>query len=64
MRGRRNQHFWEYAGVSKGNERGEWKGELGFCPLCKKYRVSSGSGFTFISKKKYKELKVEGSESW
>lgn len=64
MRGQRKEHFWTYTGVSNGNERGEWKGELGHCPLCNKYRVSSSTGFTFISKKLHDTLKVPGSENW
>jgi len=52
-------------GVSNGGKDGMWKGELSYCDLCKKYRVSvEGKGFTFISKKRYLELKIIGSESW
>ena len=56
MRGRRKEHQWDFMGTSKGNERGEWKGELGYCNLCKKYRISTETGFTFITKKRYLEL--------
>lgn len=63
MRGRRNTHFWCYAGVSNGNERGEFKGELAYCDLCNKYAVNSQTGQTFISKKMYLQLKVPGSEN-
>ena len=45
-----------------------WEGELSFCPLCGKYRVSQKASnnnklFTFISKKKYEEILIEGSEN-
>jgi len=64
MRRRRNQHQWEYMGVSKGNERGEFKGELGYCSLCKNYRVNALNGFTIIKKKRFMKLKIERSENW
>ena len=64
MRGRRNQHFWTYVGVSKGNERGEFKGELQYCDLCKKYAIRTLTGFTFISKTLYLSMVIPGSENW
>lgn len=69
MRGKRNDHFWTYAGVSKGLEDGHWKGEIAYCPLCKKYALWSsqdknGRGFTFIGKKNYQKLLIPGSENW
>ena len=52
MRGRRNQHEWDYIGYSKE------VGEIGYCNLCKKYRYTTkgSKGFTFITKKKVLEL--------
>lgn len=56
MRGRPNQHQWDYMGYDT-----ERKVEYGYCDLCKKYREcvpnEKGfiSGFTFIRKKYYLE---------
>jgi hypothetical protein len=61
MRGKRKEHFWTYAGVSNGNERGEWKGKLSYCDLCKRYAVSSMTGYSYISRKLLMQLKLQGS---
>jgi hypothetical protein len=64
MKGQRNTHFWTYVGVSNGKENGEFKGELAYCDLCKKYAVITKSGYTFITKKLYTELLVPESQNW
>ncbi|MBS1985332.1 MAG: hypothetical protein JST16_14295 [Bdellovibrionales bacterium] len=60
MRGRRNEHFGTYAGVSNGNERGEFKGELAYCELWKRFTVNSQTGSTFITKHHYKNSSFRG----
>ena len=35
MKGKKNQHEWEYMGHSK-----DWKVEYGYCPLCNQWRKS------------------------
>ena len=68
MRGRRNQHFWTYAGVSKGTPEGNFKGEIAYCDLCDRYAMHAKDpqtkGFTFITKKMYRELLIPGSKKW
>jgi hypothetical protein len=64
LKGKRRTHNWNYMGVSKGNERGEWKGELSYCTLCKKYAINSMSGFTYITKKQFEQIKVPNSDRW
>ena len=57
MKGRRNQHQWDYMGWDI-----ERKVEYGYCDLCKKYRyfIPGNPGFTFITKKEYVERMNSG----
>jgi len=57
---RKKEHQWDYMGQAKDNQ-----GELGYCDLCKKYRLSRPDGTdVIISKSKYEESVIPGSWNW
>jgi len=55
VRGRCNQHEWDYMGVDTEDGR-----EYGYRRSCKKHRYNTEKGFTFISKKEYDNRVKEG----
>jgi len=58
--GRKKEHQWDYVGVAKDNQ-----GELGYCGLCGKYRLTPPHGkYIIISKEKYNELVIPNSWNW
>lgn len=50
MWSKKKQHEWDYMGKAKGG------GQLGYCDLCKKYRITKDKVPKIITKNEYERL--------